>query len=540
MPRKKLTIMDFKFSLDNTVKINTTHRMKNCPLNIISINFTENEEKIYKRFILHTENEEILWDFIDKLNVVLNSINIQKINKTKVKVKREKKNPETPENIEEDNLWVNMPEFQVNENIYDCVSVQLEIETIDNPLYILLINKFYETFNIILWPKIISFWYPERPDNLSLIKDKMYESSLPIVNKYPIYIISKGRYEKRYTSKYLEWCKIDYKIVIEPQEFNDYAKYIDKSKILILPNEYLNKNQGSIPARNFVWKHSKENNHKRHWILDDNITSYKRFMYSQKVIVQGACVFRIVEDFVDRFTNVKMAGHNYTMFAVTTNTGLQPITMNTRIYSSILLSNDIFPEYQWRGKYNEDTDLSLRILKAGYPTILFNCFLADKLKTLTQKGGNTDSIYTEKDGVLLKAQSIVEQHKDVAKIISRFGRPHHYVNYSAFKNLKPILIEGIKSEPGNLVNEYGLRLVKKATDCLNDINAMIEDTNEQEKEKEKEKEKEDTNKCDTVNSETSADTIINQQIIKGILSEILIIKNKLTQIEDICNKNLNK
>jgi hypothetical protein len=90
------------------------------------------------------------------------------------------------------------------------------------------------------------------------------------------------------------------------------------------------------------------------------------------------------------------------------------------------------------------------------------------------------------------------------------------------------------------VNEYGLRLVKKATDCLNDINAMIEDTNEQEKEKEKEKEKEDTNKCDTVNSETSADTIINQQIIKGILSEILIIKNKLTQIEDICNKNLNK
>jgi hypothetical protein len=49
-------------------------------------------------------------------------------------------------NIEEDNLWVNMPEFQVNENIYDCVSVQLEIETIDNPLYILLINKSY-TYN---------------------------------------------------------------------------------------------------------------------------------------------------------------------------------------------------------------------------------------------------------------------------------------------------------------------------------------------------------------------------------------------------------
>jgi len=526
MPRKKLTINDFKFSLDNTVKINTTHRMKNCLLNIISINFTENDEKIYKRFILHTENEEILWEFIDKLNIILTSINIQQINKTKVKVKKEKK---LTENIE-DKLWVNMPEFQVNENIYNCVSIQLEIETIDSPLYILLINKFYETFNIILWSKIISFWYPDRPDNLSLIKDKMYESSLPIVNKYPIYIISKGRYEKRYTSKYLEWCNIDYKIVIEPQEFNDYAKYIDQSKILILPNEYLNKNQGSIPARNFVWQHSKENDYKRHWILDDNITNYKRFMYSQKVIVKGACVFRIVEDFVDRFTNVKMAGHNYTMFAVTTNTGLQPITMNTRIYSSILLSNDIFPEYQWRGKYNEDTDLSLRILKAGYPTILFNGFLADKLKTLTQKGGNTDSIYTEKDGLLLKAQSIVEQHGDVAKIIYRFGRPHHYVNYSAFKNLKPIFIEEVKYVD-HLVNEYGLHLVKKNTSCLYN---MIGDNEDNE-------DNEDINSNQKINQQDeNNDTKITPYIIKNILSEIVTIKKRLAQIEDICKQNLIK
>lgn len=531
MPRKTLTIKDFKFTLENTIKINTTHRMKNCPLNIICVNFTKTDEKTYKKIILHAENEDILFEFIDKLNIILNSIDIQLITKSNVKVKKIQKNYK---NTEEDNLYYNMPKFQVNETFYECVSVQLEIETIDIPLYMTFINTFYNMFKIILWPKISNFWYPTRPDKLSIIKNKMYKSPESIVNKYPIYIISKGRYEKRYTSKYLEWCNIDYKIVVEPQEIDNYSKYIDKNKILSLPDEYLNKNQGSIPARNFVWKHSKENGHKRHWILDDNISSYKRFIYSQKVIIQGACVFKIVEDFVDRFTNIKMAGHNYTMFAVTTNTDIKPITMNTRIYSSILLSNDIFPEYYWRGKYNEDTDLSLRLLKAGYPTILFNGILADKLKTLTQKGGNTDSIYSEKDGLLLKAQSIVDQHGDVSKIIYRFGRPHHYVNYSSFKNLKPIFIENINNTFTNLVNEYGMQLIQKDTSCLYIINSIedivdnsIEDIVD--------------NSIEDIVGNSVEDIVDNSvEDIKCILSEILIVKNRLSQIEQICNKLLHK
>lgn len=452
MPKKKQTIKDFRFSLDNTVKINTSHRMKNCSLNLISVNFTASTTKIYKQFILHTENESIMWEFIDLLNELLNKLELTTIDKEKIKLK---KNTEKDSNC----LWYNMPEFKVNEYIYDCVTAQLEIETVDTPLYMTFINQFHDLFNIVLWSKIKTLWYPTRPEKLSPIQNKIYESTLNIKNKYPIYIISKGRYEKRYTSKYLEWCDIDYKIVIEPQEYTEYSKYINENKILILPDEYMNLNQGSIPARNFVWKHAADSGADRHWILDDNIASYKRFNCSQKLIAKGAYVFRVIEDYVDRFSNIKMAGHNYTMFGVTTNTSISPITMNTRIYSSILLSNDIYPLFQWRGKYNEDTDLSLRILKAGYPTLLFNCFLADKLKTLTQKGGNTDTIYAEKDGLLLKTQSLVDQHGDVAKLINRFGRVHHHVDYSSFKNLTPEYKEHVVVE--DVTNEYGMVLVDK-------------------------------------------------------------------------------
>ena len=95
-------------------------------------------------------------------------------------------------------------------------------------------------------------------------------------------------------------------------------------------------------------------------------------------------------------------------------------------------------------------DLSLRVLKAGFPTILFNTFLADKTTTLTQKGGNTNTIYNDNNSVhnslLKKAESLVEQHPDVAKVVSRFNRPHHLVDYSHFKNLQLIYKDGEKDK----------------------------------------------------------------------------------------------
>lgn len=42
--------------------------------------------------------------------------------------------------------------------------------------------------------------------------------------KYPIYVISKGRWESRLTAKSLEEINCPYRIVIEPQEFKEYSK----------------------------------------------------------------------------------------------------------------------------------------------------------------------------------------------------------------------------------------------------------------------------------------------------------------------------
>ena len=51
--------------------------------------------------------------------------------------------------------------------------------------------------------------------------------------RYPIYIISKGRYDTYFTSKALEKINVPYRIVIEPLELRQYSQIIDKNKILV-------------------------------------------------------------------------------------------------------------------------------------------------------------------------------------------------------------------------------------------------------------------------------------------------------------------
>ncbi len=266
--------------------------------------------------------------------------------------------------------------------------------------------------------------------------------------RYPVYIISKGRWESRLTAKALDKINVPYKICVEPQEYDKYAAVIDPEKVLELP--FSNLGQGSIPARNYVWEHAKATGAYRHWIMDDNIRDFWRLHNNLKTPCHTGTIFYVCEDFVERYENIGQAGLNYYMFAPRKEK-VPPLYFNTRIYSCILNRNDL--PYRWRGRYNEDTDLSLRILKDGWCTILFNAFLAQKMTTMHMKGGNTDELYQD-DGRRQMAQSLVDQHPDVARVSHKWGRWQHHVDYRQFKQNKLVLKPGVNipDEPNN----YGM------------------------------------------------------------------------------------
>lgn len=400
---------------------------------------------------VHTDTDENM----DKLLSILEEDLGEKINNVKKKmmyVKRKDLFHEKGKTIQK----LNLLDYTMSEELLQSPSFKLHYKIISQPL----IDSFMTKLGN---PKICnrSFWYPKRLECLDTTSvRKTWNSEEQHIPKYPIYIISKGRWECRHTQRALEEMKVPYKIVVEPQEYDNYAENIPKDNILILPNEYLNKNQGSIPVRNFIMKHSKEQGFERHWCLDDNIKGYFRNQNSIRLPIKNGAVFTMIEDYVDCFENVKMAGHNYTCF---NNYDMKRVIMNnTRVYSSILLSNDteeILGE-GWRGRYNEDTDLSIRFLKKGYPTMLFNNLLANKLKTMSCKGGNTDTIYSGEDAHYQKALHLKEQHPKITKIVKKFTnakgqkRWHHDVDYTPFFGNEPILKPNLPQ-----FTDYDLKLI---------------------------------------------------------------------------------
>jgi hypothetical protein len=286
-------------------------------------------------------------------------------------------------------------------------------------------------------------------------------------NQFPLYIPSKGRSEYMMTSKALDVMGVDHKIIVEEQEYTKYLAAVEgnKNKLLVLDISYkdkyelcdklgLTKSTGPGPARNFAWDHAISEGHKWHWVMDDNIKCFRRMHRNERIKVTSGTFWKAMEDFVLRYKNVAMAGPNYSMFAFGASK-LPPFITNTRIYSCNLIRNDV--PFRWRGRYNEDTILSLDMLKAGWCTIQFNAFLQEKIRTQTIGGGNTAEFYA-KEGTFAKSKMQIEVHPDVSKMVWKFGRYHHHVDYTPFKKQKLIKKDGLEIEQA--VNNYGMKLVR--------------------------------------------------------------------------------
>ena len=298
----------------------------------------------------------------------------------------------------------------------------------------------------------------------------------------PIFIVSKGRHEYMLTSKALTEMRQPHFIVVEPQEVDAYKAAIKRFSLLTevveLDMSYkekyelcddlgLSKSTGSGPARNFAWDTAIALGYDWHWVMDDNIRGFFMAKGRVRINAKSRAIFQAMEDFSQRYTNVSMAGPNYSMNYVPSDTEKKPpFTTNTKCYSCNLIRNDV--PFRWRGRYNEDVILTLDMLKAGWCTIQFFAFLQNKMATQTMKGGNTDEIYKGKKvkgekyargGTTEKSRMLERVHPDVAKVIWRYGRVHHYVNYGPFKKNKLIKKEGIEIKDNN----YGLRLIDKRT-----------------------------------------------------------------------------
>ncbi len=276
--------------------------------------------------------------------------------------------------------------------------------------------------------------------------------------RYPVFVPTKGRWESRLTIRALEEIGVPYTAFIEEQEYKQYAAVVNPANLHVMPH----RDQGLVVTRNYIWDYAQyELKTPRFWTIDDNVRKFWRWNRNKKQIVTTGAIFQAMEDFVERYENVPIAGMNYFMF-IKQKYQDTPIRMNTRVYSNMLIQTDATDPngkpYRNEGFYNDDTDLCLRVLKDGLCTILFNAFLIEKSVTMTVKGGMTP--HYQGDGRYKMAEELRRKHPDVVTITRKWGRWQHQVDYRPFKNNRLIRKPGIEIPDGP--NEYGMKLVKVA------------------------------------------------------------------------------
>ena len=364
------------------------------------------------------------------------------------------------------NEWKNMPEYNNELQKEPEITAEFKFKN----------NNDFEEFNKLLKKYVYkcnkvfdgmqkktkkTAWYPlkEKASKYRYVGD-----GGDINPRFPIYVVSKGRWTRRPTCNTLEEMNVPYKVIVEEDEYKKYCSAVGKDKVLVTPKKYKeeydvfwdddDERTGPGHARNFAWDDSIKGGYDYHWVMDDNIESFERFNNNHKVKCLTGAILYMCEDFVLRYENIAQAGLNYAIFCPASE-ARPPIQLNTRIYSCILIRNDI--PYRWRGRYNEDTDLSLRVLKDGWCTVQFNIALQGKRATQTMRGGNSETFY-DKEGTYPKSKMLEDMHPDVAKVVWRFNRWHHYVNYRPFKKNKLIKKKGLVIP--DKINNYGMELVR--------------------------------------------------------------------------------
>ena len=283
-------------------------------------------------------------------------------------------------------------------------------------------------------------------------------SSKPALPRYPIYVPSKGRADHPLTARTFSKDGVPFRFVVEPNEVPAYVRDWGEERVLVLPEN----NRGLVYSRNWIKEHSIAEGHARHWQFDDDIRVIRRFYRGRRHTCHAGVALAAVEDFVDRYENVALASLNSTMFVIATR-GIStrrwpPFYLNSRCYTDFLALNST--PFRWRNRYNEDTDMTLQVLAAGWCTVLVNVFTIDTPTTLTATGGQMVSATGsyQGDGRLRMARELERVWPGVVTTQRRFHRAQHVVA-NQWRSFDTPLVRkpGVQDAPPN---NYGLELVR--------------------------------------------------------------------------------
>lgn len=252
-----------------------------------------------------------------------------------------------------------------------------------------------------------------------------------VTPRYPMFIPTRGRVDRQLTAKVFVSDGVPFRLVVEAEEADRHASKWGRERVLVLPES----GRGLVYSRNWIKDFATAEGHERHWQFDDDIQCIDRTHKGRRLPCSAGIALAVVEDFVDRYENVAVASLNASMFlmvsaGINQMHSVPPFYLNSRCYTDFLVSNRI--PNRWRGRYNEDTDMTLQVLADGHCTMLINAFSIQTPGTLTASGGQMSSVAGsyQGDGRLKMARELERRWPGVVETKRRFHRAQHAVKGS--------------------------------------------------------------------------------------------------------------
>lgn len=221
---------------------------------------------------------------------------------------------------------------------------------------------------------------PESTFNVAdLVRDLIADYSNQTVQKYTVYIPSKGRPDQNTTYDICKEENIPCKVVVEPQDFEQYAQNIETDDILVLDKN----DQGVQYARTWIKRYSIQANEEYHWQFDDDMRSFTMRVDNKNKKVSVRHAISIIEQVATLFENFAVGGMTSSAFAFSKPA---PVKTNQLGYGCTFINNGF--DQEWRDKTVEDWDYTLRALEAGMCTLSFSHINFQTPSSGTNKGGN--------------------------------------------------------------------------------------------------------------------------------------------------------
>jgi len=99
--------------------------------------------------------------------------------------------------------------------------------------------------------------------------------------RWPIYIPSKGRFDREGVTRFLDADRLPYHVVVEPHERIAYASRFGAARVLTLPQS----NCGIAYSRNFIREDAERWGKDYHWQIDDDIFAFLLRRDRKRVVV---------------------------------------------------------------------------------------------------------------------------------------------------------------------------------------------------------------------------------------------------------------